>query len=139
MYHCAYYYEINDNILHFAIFISIATFFLVDPIPINENEKIFGLRVMEVVLFANNTFSTISGLGSSTVLRGKWDIVGTGRNYLWMQVWRFGFGRSVSGSTYRYVNGFTLTCSHFIKQNDFVPLTRYWHLFRCLSTTLLKK
>jgi hypothetical protein len=22
---------------------------------------------------------------------------------LWMQVWRFGFGRSVSGSVYRYV------------------------------------
>ncbi len=75
----------------------------VDDVSRNENEKFFGLSVMEVVLFANSTFSTISGLGSSTVLRGKWDIVGTDRNYLWMQVWRFGFGRSVSGSTYRYV------------------------------------
>lgn len=40
-----------------------------DPIPINENDKIFGVRVMEVVLFANSTFSTVSGLGASTVLR----------------------------------------------------------------------
>eukprot|EP00590_Aulacoseira_subarctica_P007171 CAMPEP_0172428414 /NCGR_PEP_ID=MMETSP1064-20121228/46234_1 /TAXON_ID=202472 /ORGANISM="Aulacoseira subarctica , Strain CCAP 1002/5" /LENGTH=535 /DNA_ID=CAMNT_0013173183 /DNA_START=68 /DNA_END=1673 /DNA_ORIENTATION=- len=81
--------------------------FVVDPIPINENDKIFGLRAMEVVLFPNNTFSSISGLGPSTVLRGKWDIAGTHRNYLWMQVWRFGFGRSVSGSTFSEGPGLT--------------------------------
>jgi hypothetical protein len=58
------------------------------------------IRVMEVQLFANNTFSTTAGLGDSTVLRGKWWIIGEERDQLWMQVWRFGFGRSVSGSTF---------------------------------------
>lgn len=77
--------------------------FVVDRAPINDNDRISGIRVMELQLFANNTFSTIAGLGSSTVLRGKWAIVGDSRNYLWLQVWRFGFGRSVSGSTFRYV------------------------------------
>lgn len=56
---------------------------------------------MAVELFANNTFSTIYGLGDSTTLRGKWSIVGEKRDQLWMMVYRFGFGRSVSGSTYR--------------------------------------
>lgn len=59
------------------------------------------LQVMAVELFANNTFSTIYGLGSSTVLRGKWSIIGEKRDQLWMMVYRFGFGRSVSGSTFR--------------------------------------
>ncbi|KAI2506550.1 hypothetical protein MHU86_7865 [Fragilaria crotonensis] len=58
------------------------------------------IRVMEVQLFPNNTFSTTAGLGDSTVLRGKWWIIGEERDQLWMQVWRFGFGRSVSGSTF---------------------------------------
>jgi hypothetical protein len=75
--------------------------FVVDKAPINDNAPISGINVMEMQLFANNTFSTTAGLGSSTVLRGKWAIIGTARNYLWFQVWRFGFGRSVSGSTFR--------------------------------------
>ncbi|KAL7540439.1 hypothetical protein ACHAWF_006680 [Thalassiosira exigua] len=58
------------------------------------------MQVMAVELFANNTFSTIYGLGSSTILRGKWSIIGEKRDQLWMMVYRFGFGRSVSGSTY---------------------------------------
>ncbi len=57
------------------------------------------IKSFEVALFANNTFSTITGLGD-TVLRGKWSIIGEERDQLWMNVWRFGFGRSVSGSTY---------------------------------------
>lgn len=65
-----------------------------------EKNKSTQISVMEVKLFANNTFSTTAGLGGSTVLRGKWWIVGDERDRLWMQVWRFGFGRSVSGSTF---------------------------------------
>jgi hypothetical protein len=58
------------------------------------------IRVMELLFHTNNTFSTVAGLGEETILRGKWDIIGNTRNQLWMQVWRFGFGRSVSGSVY---------------------------------------
>jgi len=58
------------------------------------------MQVMAVELFANNTFSTLQGLGSSTVLRGRWSIIGKKRDELWMLVSRFGFGRSVSGSTF---------------------------------------
>ncbi|KAL7431457.1 hypothetical protein ACHAXH_007134 [Discostella pseudostelligera] len=58
------------------------------------------MQVVAVELFANNTFSTLHGLGSSTVLRGKWSIIGDKRDQLWMMVYRFGFGRSVSGSTF---------------------------------------
>lgn len=58
------------------------------------------MQVMAVELFANNTFSTLQGLGSSTVLRGRWSIIGKKRDALWMMVSRFGFGRSVSGSTF---------------------------------------
>jgi hypothetical protein len=57
------------------------------------------IRVIEVAFFANNTFATINGLGDN-ILRGKFHIVGEDRDQLWMQVWRFGFGRSVSGSVY---------------------------------------
>ena len=57
------------------------------------------IKSFEVELFANNTFSTITGLGD-TVLRGKWSIIGEERDQLWMSVWRFGFGRGVSGSTF---------------------------------------
>jgi hypothetical protein len=58
---------------------------------------------MELEFFSNHTFATVAGLGEGTVLRGKWDVIGSKRDQLWMQVWRFGFGRSVSGSVYRYV------------------------------------
>ena len=57
------------------------------------------INAFEVELFANNTFSSITGLGD-TILRGKWSIIGDERDQLWMSVWRFGFGRSVSGSTF---------------------------------------
>mmetsp|Transcript_35142 Transcript_35142/g.51606 ORF Transcript_35142/g.51606 Transcript_35142/m.51606 type:complete len:559 (+) Transcript_35142:56-1732(+) len=77
-----------------------------DPVPINENEK-FNIRVMELELFSNSTFSTMAGLGSSTVLRGRWDIIGKERDQLWMQIWRFGFGRSVQGSTFSEGKGLT--------------------------------
>mmetsp|Transcript_27030 Transcript_27030/g.31939 ORF Transcript_27030/g.31939 Transcript_27030/m.31939 type:complete len:456 (-) Transcript_27030:51-1418(-) len=80
----------------------------VDKIPKTEREKELEkiqknlpvpIKTFEVELFANNTFSTITGLGDM-VLRGKWWIIGDKRDQLWMQVWRFGFGRSVSGSTF---------------------------------------
>lgn len=58
------------------------------------------IRVVEVIFFANNTFSTTAGLGGETILRGKFDVIGRQRDHLWMQVLRFGFGRSVSGSVY---------------------------------------
>ena len=66
----------------------------------DENRPV-NIRVMEVMFFANNTFATVGGLGGAIVLRGKYHIVGTERDQLWMQVWRFGFGRSVSGSVFR--------------------------------------
>jgi hypothetical protein len=59
------------------------------------------MQVVAVQLFQNNTFSTLHGLGNSTVLRGKWSIIGEKRDQLWMMVHRFGWGRSVSGSTFR--------------------------------------
>lgn len=63
-----------------------------------KNEPV-NIKTFEVKLFANNTFSTMTGLGD-TILRGKWSIIGEERDQLWMTVYRFGFGRSVSGSTF---------------------------------------
>lgn len=60
------------------------------------------IRVMEVQFFSNNTFATVAGLGES-ILRGKFHIVGDKRDQLSMIISRFGFGRDVSGSVYRYV------------------------------------
>jgi hypothetical protein len=53
-----------------------------------------------VEFFQNNTFATIAGMGASTILRGKFNVIGDKKDQLWMQIWRFGFGRSVSGSVY---------------------------------------
>lgn len=39
-------------------------------------------------------------MGASTILRGKFYVIGDKKDQLWMQIWRFGFGRSVSGSVY---------------------------------------
>ena len=66
-----------------------------------EQEKNAPMKIksFEVELFANNTFSTIIGLGE-TVLRGKWSIIGEQRDHLWMSVWRFGFGRGMAGATF---------------------------------------
>jgi hypothetical protein len=68
------------------------------------NLPVYSIAVMEVMFFANNTFASVGGLeGSGVILRGKFDIIGKERDQLWMQVLLFGFGRSVSGSVYRYV------------------------------------
>lgn len=64
-----------------------------------EDNAPMQIKSFEVELFANNTFSTITGLGD-TILRGKWSIIGKERDHLWMSVFRFGFGRNVSGSTF---------------------------------------
>jgi len=58
------------------------------------------MQVIEVELFKNHKFTTVAGLGSSVTLRGRWDIIGQDKDQIWLQVWRFGFGRSVSGSTF---------------------------------------
>ena len=68
-----------------------------------EADRPANIRVMEVQFFANNTFATTSGLGDA-ILRGKYHVIGHERDQLWMQVWRFGFGRAVSGSVFRYVS-----------------------------------
>ena len=69
----------------------------------DPDEKI-DIRVMQIDFFSNNTFSTVEGglMNEKTkILRGKWSIIGREKDHLWMQVSRFGFGRSVSGSVYR--------------------------------------
>jgi hypothetical protein len=65
-----------------------------------KNRLITSIRVMKVQIHANNTFSTLAGLGDSTVLRGSFRVMGEQRDHVWMQSSRFGFGRSVSGSTF---------------------------------------
>ncbi|KAL3779846.1 hypothetical protein HJC23_005772 [Cyclotella cryptica] len=73
----------------------------------DESQPQKNMQVVAVELFANNTFSTVYGLGSSTVLRGKWSIIGEKRDQIWIQVYRFGFGRSVSYGTFS--EGMSLT------------------------------
>jgi len=65
---------------------------------VDINPFVAGMQVMEVQLYGNHTFTTTAGLGSSVTLRGRWDVIGQDKDQLWMQIWRFGFGRSVSGS-----------------------------------------
>jgi len=64
-----------------------------------ENQPV-PIRVMKVMIHANNTFSTLAGLGDTAILRGRFNVFGDQRDQVWMQSLRFGFGRSVSGSTY---------------------------------------
>jgi hypothetical protein len=64
-----------------------------------ESARTVPIRVMQVQFHVNNTFSSVLGVGES-ILRGKFDIIGQDKDQLWMQVTRFGFGRSVSGSVY---------------------------------------
>jgi hypothetical protein len=64
-----------------------------------ETELPVPIRVMQVQFHTNNTFSSVAGLGES-ILRGKFDVIGDSKDQLWMQVTRFGFGRSISGSVY---------------------------------------
>ena len=57
--------------------------------------------LLAVVPSSQPTFSYLhSGMGSSTILRGKFYVIGDNKDQLWCQIWRFGFGRSVSGSVY---------------------------------------
>lgn len=65
------------------------------------------IRTMELELFPNMTFSTFHGFGSAKTLRGKWSVIGYDKDQFWMQISRFGFGRSVSGSTYSEGVGLT--------------------------------
>ena len=73
--------------------------------PKSEPEEIADIQAMNIHFFPNNTFSTYGGVSGdhTKILRGKWAIIGYDHDQLWMQVLRFGFGREVSGSTYRYV------------------------------------
>ena len=102
---------------------------------VNPYEESAHIRVMQVRFFPNNTFSTVWGTGD-TILRGKFDtfvrdslgdIGGQQPNVaLWMQIMRFGFGRSVSGSVYS--EGRTLT------QDD---AKTYWGTIRRVNVTVL--
>jgi len=67
----------------------------------DETKLTKNLQVVALEFFKNNTFTTICGLGSSEVRRGKWSIIGEKRDQVWIQVYRFGFGRSVSYGTFR--------------------------------------
>ena len=64
------------------------------------DSPVHNIRVLEVKFFANNTFATIGGMGGSAILRGRFSVTGREKNHIWMQVLRFGFGRSVSGSVF---------------------------------------
>mmetsp|Transcript_22575 Transcript_22575/g.48892 ORF Transcript_22575/g.48892 Transcript_22575/m.48892 type:complete len:494 (+) Transcript_22575:541-2022(+) len=72
-----------------------------------EDARPVPIRAVEVELYPNMTFCTVGGLGNSKILRGKWNIIGSEKDQLWMQVFRFGFGRSVSGSTFSEGVGLT--------------------------------
>ncbi len=64
------------------------------------DSPVHNIRVLEVKFFANNTFATIGGMGGSAILRGRFSVIGREKDHIWMQVIRFGFGRSVSGSVF---------------------------------------
>jgi len=83
--------------------------FVEDPPPKSKKQKheeknmdspVHNIRVLEVKFFANNTFATIGGMGGSAILRGRFSVIGREKDHIWMQVIRFGFGRSVSGSVF---------------------------------------
>lgn len=65
-----------------------------------EESATHNIRVLEIKFFANNTFATIGGMGGSAILRGRFSVIGKEKDHIWMQVIRFGFGRSVSGSVF---------------------------------------
>jgi len=64
------------------------------------DQPMHNIRVLELKFFSNNTFATIGGMGGSAILRGRFSVIGDKRDHIWMQVMRFGFGRSVSGSVF---------------------------------------
>eukprot|EP00536_Pseudo-nitzschia_multiseries_P002797 jgi/Psemu1/63826/estExt_Genemark1.C_390013 len=83
--------------------------FVEDPHPKSKKQKddesmldqpVHNIRVLELKFFANNTFATTGGMGGSAILRGRFSVIGEKRDHIWMQVMRFGFGRSVSGSVF---------------------------------------
>ena len=39
-------------------------------------------------------------MGGHTILRGRFSVIGNKKDHIWMQILRFGFGRSVSGSVF---------------------------------------
>merc|ERR1711907_788432 len=43
---------------------------------------------------------TVGGIGGSTILRGKYSVIGNEKDHLWMSISRFGMGRSVPGSVF---------------------------------------
>ncbi|KAL7557192.1 hypothetical protein ACA910_001198 [Epithemia clementina (nom. ined.)] len=106
--------------------------------PLAESSHI---RVMQIKFFPNNTFATLWGTGD-VILRGKFDTLvrdtyggrfasqsnpsPTPTVALWMQIMRFGFGRSVSGSVYS--EGRSLT------QDD---AKTYWGTIRRVNVTVL--
>jgi len=71
------------------------------------DQPVHNIRVLEVIFFANNTFATTGGMGGSAILRGKFSVIGKEKDHIWMQVIRFGFGRSVSGSVFSEGNSLT--------------------------------
>ena len=72
-----------------------------------EEDRPVPIQTVEIMLFQNMTFATAAGFGGTKILRGKWSIIGADKDQLWMQVLRFGFGRSVSGSTFSEGLGLT--------------------------------
>ena len=66
---------------------------------INPLAEASQIRVMQVKFFPNNTFATVWGTGDA-ILRGKFDLFNKDNSRLWMQIMRFGFGRSIKGSVY---------------------------------------
>jgi len=66
----------------------------------NMDQPLHSIRVLEIKFFQNNTFATIGGMGGSAILRGRFSVIGKEKDHIWMQVIRFGFGRSVSGSVF---------------------------------------
>ena len=114
-----------------------------EPNAVNPHAESAPIRVMQVRFFPNNTFATIWGTGD-VILRGKFDTfvrdTYNGRFAsqsssqsaqpptvaLWMQIMRFGFGRSVSGSVYS--EGRTLTHE---------DAKTYWGSIRRVNVTVL--
>jgi hypothetical protein len=94
----------------------------------NSDVPTSAVRVLQVAFYSNNTFSTTGGLGGAAILRGKFDIIGTDNDHLWMQVIRFGFGRSVSGSVYSE--------GPMLSHED---IKAYWGTIRKLPPVLDKK
>merc|ERR1712029_214269 len=71
----------------------------------SSNNELLDIRVMKIEFFSNYTFATFGN--PVKILRGKWNLIGDEKDHIWFQVWRFGFGRDVSGSTFSEGKGLT--------------------------------